>query len=288
MAIDVTHPIHPSHWQSFELLQQVIDSLEDPLFVKDIQHRWIVCNQAFCAFLGKSYAEIIGHSDPEYFPREQVEVFWRVDDEVTSSGEPRFNEELVTAANDVVRTIWTRKFPVRNEQDEVIGLCGIITDITAIKQRQAEIERLASDLADQRAVIESQTALLDQLAVPVIQVWERILLLPLIGFIDSHRAAQVLTSLLDSITRFSAQVVILDLTGVPIVDTTVASYLMRAVQATELLGCQSILVAISPEIAQTLVGLGIDFSHITTRATLQTGLEYALKRLNYMINRGEK
>ena len=77
----------------------------------------------------------------------------------------------------------------------------------------------------------------------------------------------------------------IDITGVPIIDTSVASYLIRAFQATQLLGCQSILVGISPEIAQTLVGLGVDFSRIITRATLQNGLEYGLKRLNYDVTR---
>ena len=115
---------------------------------------------------------------------------------------------------------------------------------------------------------------------PVIQVWENILLLPLIGALDSRRAGQVMERLLEAITRTNAQVVILDITGVAVVDTSVASYLVRSIQAAQLLGCQSLLVGIRPEIAQTLVGLGIDFSHITTRATLQSGLEYAqrLKR----------
>jgi rsbT co-antagonist protein RsbR len=117
----------------------------------------------------------------------------------------------------------------------------------------------------------------------VIQVWDDILLLPLTGVIDSRRATQVMESLLQSIARASARFVILDITGVPMVDTSVASYLVRAVQAAQLLGCQSILAGISPEIAQTLVGLGVDFSHILTKATLQNGLEYALKQLNYAV-----
>ncbi|KPV49718.1 hypothetical protein SE17_31010, partial [Kouleothrix aurantiaca] len=110
-----------------------------------------------------------------------------------------------------------------------------------------------------------------------------ILLLPLVGVIESRRALQVMESLLDSIGRTSAQVVIIDITGVPVVDTGVASYLIRAIQAAQLLGCNSILVGISPEIAQTLVGVGIDFSRIQTRATLQNGLQDALRQLNYSI-----
>jgi rsbT co-antagonist protein RsbR len=137
------------------------------------------------------------------------------------------------------------------------------------------------------AVIEAQSSLLDQLSVPVIQVWDSILLLPLIGVIDSRRATQVMESLLQSIGRAGARFVILDITGVPMVDSSVASYLVRAVQAAQLLGCQSILAGISPEIAQTLVGLGVDFSHILTKATLQNGLAHALKQLNYAVGQAE-
>src|SRR4029079_15761455 len=109
-------------------------------------------------------------------------------------------------------------------------------------------------------------------------IWQSILLLPLIGVVESRRAARVLESLLDAVGRTSAEIVIIDITGVPVVDTAVAGYLVRAVQAAQLLGCQSLLVGICPEIAQTRVGLGVDFSHIPTRATLQGGLELALPR----------
>ncbi len=158
------------------------------------------------------------------------------------------------------------------------GLCGIITDITDIKRRRDEIEQLEMEIRQKKAIIEGQSALLDQLSVPVIQIWEDILLLPLIGVIDSRRATQVLESLLESIASASSQIVIIDITGVPMVDTSVASYLVRAVQAAQLLGCQTLLVGISPEIAQTLVGLGVDFSRIITRSTLRSGLEYAMKQ----------
>ncbi len=179
-----------------------------------------------------------------------------------------------------MRTIWTRKYPLRDEHGQVAGLCGIITDITDIKRRRDEIEQLEMEIRQKKAIIEGQSALLDQLSVPVIQVWQDILLLPLIGVIDSRRATQVLESLLESIASASAQIVIIDITGVPMVDTGVASYLVRAVQAAQLLGCQTLLVGISPEIAQTLVGLGVDFSRIITRSTLRSGLEYAMKQLN--------
>jgi rsbT co-antagonist protein RsbR len=269
-----------ANWRSFELLQAIIDTFPDPIFVKDLQHRWIACNQAFCTLIGQPYQALIGRSDPDFWPPDQARLFWQLDDEVFASGEFRGNEEPVTVPDGSIHTIWTRKYPMRDEQGRVAGLCGIITDITDIKRRREEIEHLEADIKQKKAIIEAQTTLLDQLSVPVIQVWENILLLPLIGVIDSRRAAQVLESMLISIASAGAQIVIVDITGVPVVDTSVASYLVRAVQAAQLLGCQTLLVGISPEIAQTLVGLGVDFSKITTRSTLRSGLEYALKQLN--------
>jgi rsbT co-antagonist protein RsbR len=282
-----TFSVDPSEWRSFGLLQTLIDALDDPIFVKDMQHRWIAGNHAFFALLGQPREMLLGHSDPEFFPPDQVEVFWRVDDEVTSSGSRHEIEEDFTDADGNKRRIWTRKFPIKDAQGNVVGLCGIITNITEIKRRQQEVERLEADIQDKLAIIGAQESLLDQISVPVIQVWDSILLLPLIGVIDSRRATQVLEGLLESIERARAQVIIIDITGVPVVDTSIARYLVQAMQAAQLLGCQSILVGISPEIAQTLVGLGVDFSRIKTLATLQSGLEYALKRLNYVVNSAE-
>jgi rsbT co-antagonist protein RsbR len=288
MSLEPTSSVGPTSWETFEFLQSAIDSVADPVFVKDLQHRFIACNQAFGRLLGQPRELLIGHSDPEFVPREQYEVFWQVDRQVTATGEPHVNEGLITDADGNLRTIWTRKFPIRDEGGNIVGLCGIITDITAIKHRQEEVQRLEAQIQEKMLIIQSQASLLDELAVPVIQIWKDILLLPLIGVMDSRRAVLVMENLLESIARARAQIVIVDITGVPMVDTSVASNLIRAVQAAELLGCQTILVGISPEIAQTLVGLGVDFSHITTRATLQNGLEDALKRLDYVVEQARR
>jgi rsbT co-antagonist protein RsbR len=274
----------PSNWTSFELLQAIIDTFPDPMFVKDLQHRWIACNQAFCTIIGQPYSALIGHSDPDFWPPEQARIFWQLDDEVFSSGEFRGNEEVITVPDGSLHTIWTRKYPLRDAQGQVVGLCGIITDITDIKHRREELKLLENDINEKKAIIEAQAALLDQLSAPVIQVWESVLLIPLIGVLDSRRAAQVLESMLEAIAANSAEILIVDITGVPVVDTSVASYLVRAVQAAQLLGCQTLLVGISPEIAQTLIGLGVDFSRITTRSTLQSGLEYAFNHRSGIAN----
>lgn len=267
----------PPQAASFDLLQAAIDAIPDPLFVKDLQHRWVACNQALSNLLGGLPREkIIGYTDADYIPREQYEVFWQVDDAVIATGKAHENEEVIALADGIARTLWTRKFPVKDADERIIGVCVLVIDITASKQRQLELERLAAELAQQQRIIETQAAMLEEIGTPVIQVRDKILLIPLIGTLDSRRASHVVDTVLHAINRANAQVIILDITGVATVDTSVASYLIRAVQAAKLLGCHSLLVGISPEIAQTLVGLGINFSDIATYATLQQGLEEAM------------
>jgi rsbT co-antagonist protein RsbR len=124
-------------------------------------------------------------------------------------------------------------------------------------------------------VIRDQAEQLRELSTPIIPLYTGVLVLPLVGDIDSRRAAQVIEALLEAISRQQADVVIIDITGVPVVDTQVANYLLQAARATQLLGSQVVLVGISPDIAQTIVQLGVDLSNIMTRANLQSGVEYA-------------
>jgi PAS domain S-box-containing protein len=149
---------------------------------------------------------------------------------------------------------------------------GLLIDVTARRQSEAEELRL------QQEVINLQATALAELSTPLIQLNQATILMPLIGTIDSQRANGVITSLLDGVNEYKARVAILDLTGVPIVDTQVASALIRAAQAVRLLGAQVILTGIRPEIAQTLVALGVDLGEVVTRSNLQMAIEYALER----------
>ncbi len=130
--------------------------------------------------------------------------------------------------------------------------------------------------AARERIINTQNARLRELYTPIIPLYNGILASPLVGAIDAYRAGQVMESLLTGISQQQADVVIIDITGVPMVDTDVANYLLMATRAARLLGANIILVGISAEIAQTIVQLGADLSGITTRANLQAGIEYAL------------
>ncbi len=274
------YSIAPERWRSFELYERLIQTVEDPLVIKDLQHRWVVCNAAFAKLMGVAHNAIIGHTDSDYFPADQVKVFWEGDDLVASTGQMIKQEEQLSRADGTVQTVWTRKFPLRDDSGEIIGTAIMLTDITEIRQRREQIEQLERELAEKSDLTERQSRLLEQLGAPVVQIWNGILLLPLIGPIDGRRATRVMEHMLEAISQYAAEFVIMDITGVPMVDTAVASYLITTVQASQLLGCQCIVVGISAEIAQTMVQLGINFSAIATRATLQSGLEYALSKLS--------
>jgi len=128
----------------------------------------------------------------------------------------------------------------------------------------------------QAAVIAAQRDFIRELSTPLMPLADGVLAMPLIGTIDTSRAQQIMEALLEEVTVQRARVVILDITGVRVVDTQVAQALIQTTRAASLLGTQVVLTGIQPEIAQTLVQLGIDLGHIVTRSTLQDGIAYAL------------
>jgi rsbT co-antagonist protein RsbR len=136
-------------------------------------------------------------------------------------------------------------------------------------------------------IIKSQAQALTELSTPVIQVWDGIVALPLVGTVDSARAKEIMENLLDAVVTKGADVVIIDITGVPVVDTQVANRLMRTVEAVRLLGTSSIITGINPVIAQTLVQLGVDLSQLSTKATLRAGLQQAFRDLKLKVVKAE-
>jgi rsbT co-antagonist protein RsbR len=120
---------------------------------------------------------------------------------------------------------------------------------------------------------------------PVIQVWDGILALPVIGSVDTARAQDMTESLLEKIVATGSEIVILDITGVPVVDTAVAKHLLETVSAARLLGAEVLIVGLTSRIAMTLVHLGVNLEGVTTRTTLAKGLELAFKRLGLEVIR---
>ncbi len=134
-------------------------------------------------------------------------------------------------------------------------------------------------------VIAQQSLSLQELSSPVIRLWDQLLLLPLVGVVDTFRARQVTERLLEAITKYEATVTIIDVTGVPVFDTGVARHIMKAIDAAQLLGSKIVMTGISPEGAQTLTKLGITFSGVISRATLRAGVAEAFAMIGRKVVR---
>ena len=137
-------------------------------------------------------------------------------------------------------------------------------------------------------VISRQQLELLELSTPVVQLWDEILALPLVGTLDSSRTQVVMENLLQKIVDTGAAIAIIDITGVPTVDTLVAQHLMKTVAATRLMGADCIISGIRPQIAQTIVHLGVDLGEVITKATLADAFEIALERVGMTVVKAER
>jgi rsbT co-antagonist protein RsbR len=156
----------------------------------------------------------------------------------------------------------------------LIDSFGVATFETFIKGREEVILRQTDEIAE--------------ISTPVIQVWDGILALPIIGTLDSARTQVVMENLLQQIVESGSSIAILDISGVPAVDSLVAQHLIKTVSATRLMGAECIISGIRPEIAQTVVHLGIDLSNIITKATLASALKYAFSMTHLEVRRTSK
>ncbi len=154
---------------------------------------------------------------------------------------------------------------------------------TLLTSFSAVYRTVQAQIHDQAEQIEAQQQTIRELSTPILPLYEGILVLPLVGVIDSFRAGQIMERLLTAIAERQSDIVIIDITGVPVIDTAVANYLLQTARAAQLIGAQVILVGIGPEIAQTIVQLGVDLSGIAIGANLQNGIELALRRIGRAI-----
>jgi rsbT co-antagonist protein RsbR len=165
-------------------------------------------------------------------------------------------------------------------QIENVLQLGINTAMVGIGDALTAVQQELADKADQ-LVAQQQT--IRELSSPIVPIYTGVLVLPLVGEIDARRATQVMEGALEEIVNRQADVLIIDITGVPLVDTSVANHMLAMARAVQLLGAHVVLVGIGADIAQTMVQLGVDLSSIATKANLEAGIAYALERHGYAI-----
>jgi rsbT co-antagonist protein RsbR len=157
---------------------------------------------------------------------------------------------------------------------------------TALADNMAEFTVTTYQKAREGIIARQQEELLE-LSTPVIKLWDGVLAVPMIGTLDSSRTQLVMEALLQRIVETESALAIIDITGVPTVDTLVAQHLLKTVTAIRLMGAECIISGIRPQIAQTIVHLGIDLNGITTKATLADALSIALKQTGYVVSRAK-
>lgn len=162
--------------------------------------------------------------------------------------------------------------PALNKNGEIIGIVGVGLDVSESKLKERE-------LSAQLELIQQQQQIIRELGTPIIQVWDDVLTVPMMGVVDSRRAADLMEDLLAEIARTRARFAILDLTGVEVLDSATASHILRMVASIQLLGAEGIITGIQPTVAQTIVTLGVDLSSIVTLATLRDGLKLCMRKL---------
>jgi len=173
-----------------------------------------------------------------------------------------------------------------NEQLLAENAEQLAQQIAERQQAEAHNQQLqAEQLALQAALIESQQQTIQQLATPIIPIINQVIIMPLVGNLDSLRANHLMRAIMDGISQHRAKIVIIDITGVSVVDTTVAERLNKTIQVARLKGTYPIITGISPVVAETIVELGIDWSHIETVRDLQTGLRVALNSLGVTLTK---
>src|SRR5437867_1911033 len=212
----------------------------------------------------------------------------------------------VEALQDYARDLSERIIPRGVETDEVLGIVLLLRDVLARslfdKYRQdfellnrvldayePAANRIANTVGvsfvqERERVIRQQQEAIRELSTPVLQVRERLLILPIIGVLDDQRARQLTEQLLRGIRNNRARVVVIDITGVPDIDSTVANHLVQTVEASRLMGASVIITGLSSEIALTLVTIGVDLSKMNAVGDLQGGIEEAERLLGYTVS----
>ena len=213
----------------------------------------------------------------------------------------------VEALENYARSLSERIIPRGVETDEVLGIVLLLRDVLArslVEKYQTDFDlfnrvldayepaanRIANTVGvsfvqERERIIRQQQEAIRELSTPVLQVREQLLILPIIGVLDSQRARQVTEQLLRAIRANRAKVVVIDITGVPTIDSTVANHLVQTVDASGLMGASVIITGLSSEIALTLVTIGLDLSKMNAVGDLQGGIEEAERLLGYEVTR---
>src|SRR5579859_687088 len=262
-------PVELKGMPTLELMRTLIENVKDyAIILLDKNGNVLTWNAGAERLKGWKANEIIGQNFSKFYPPEEVAKGKTQQELKTATEEGRFEDEGWRMRKDGSR-FWANVIvtALRDKDGQLLGFGKVTRDLTRPREFEEKLKRQAQEI-------------LEMATVPVVQVWEGIVLVPLIGMLDSQRTQQLMERLLHRVTETGSPYAVLDITGVPAIDTQTAQHLIETIAAVRLLGAEVILTGVRPVIAQTLVHLGIDLSNVLTRASLASGLRLAMSHLN--------
>lgn len=260
-------PIDPKTLNA-ELMHLLIENVRDyAIVLLDPEGRVLTWNAAAQRLKGWTSDEIVGQHFSRFYPPDDVEKGKTRMELEAAARDGKYEDEGWRVRKDGSR-FWANVIitALRGSDGSLKGFGKVTRDITERRNNEERIRRQSQEIQEMATV-------------PIVQVWEGIVLVPLIGTLDSQRTQQLMERLLHRITETSSPVAVLDITGVPTIDTQTAQHLIETTSAVRLLGAEVILTGVRPIIAQTLVHLGIDLTNVITRSSLAAGLRMALDKL---------
>ena len=250
---------------SGDLSLSILEQIPTPVMAVDPDLKLLFMNIAGCRLLGKKLEDIKGRHCYGLFNSLHCQTPECGMQKAMASGDSRTASNKIKIDGRTVPIEYTAA-ALKDENGNIVGGLEYVIDITErVRQEQKLME---------------QSRTITEISTPAIKLWDRIIILPVVGVVDSLRAQQMMDTILKKITEISAKVIILDIQGVAAVDTAVANHLIKIAYATRLMGCRCIISGISHAVAQALVQLGIDLGAVMTDSTLEDALTDAFAMLN--------
>lgn len=271
--------------ESEALYRQVIDSLPVGVMVADKNNEMLIMNPKHESFVGGVVEHGGNVTDAYGIFKEDGKTPLPMENSGLARAQrgEALEEEVVVRnpriANDIrMHVAWT---PLKDAHGKQFAALGTSLDVTTQRQLETELrtrnEQLAASEEAKSELIDRLRRAVDELSNPILEVWDGVLAMPIIGIVDSRRTADMVQRLLAEVLRMQASFVIIDLTGVDIVDTKTADHLMKLMKKVEVVGAKCVLTGIRPAVAETLVDIGVDFGRLVTLRNLKHGLGEALR-----------
>ncbi len=260
-------------------LSEIINAITSGIFVTDLEHNILMINRAGAKMVGKTPGDCFDRKCYEIFDTSMCRTDSCTCKLAISNNTVNDGETVLHSGEQKIPVEYTSR-PLRNFKGDIIGCVENFIDISDRLEKDRIIMEQKEKILQKREedIRHLQDEILE-LSTPVIEVWEGIVALPLIGTLDSHRARIAMERLLESIERTRSLFVIVDITGVPTVDAEVASHILQTSAAARLMGCETILTGVGPQIARVISEGRVNLDRIIVRGRMTDGLHYAICRL---------